>query len=180
MRSEDETIQPIAAILTLLIPGLGYLWFRETARAVYAFIGIGGLLLGGLLIGGIDVVDSRDSRYWFYVQVLNPAAVLAVDYAHQNFYKGFEDRGGMTSENFYRKPGYGERLEFDQNRGITIIVEDPSVGTPSPRESIGRVNEIGSLFVALAGMLNLIVLLDVGWHAPRPPAGAKAGKGTGK
>ncbi len=171
MRSENETIQPIAAILTLLIPGLGYLWFREKARAVYAFLGIGGLLLGGLLIGGIDVVDSRESRYWFYVQVLNPAAILSVDYAHQNLFKGYEVRSGMISENFYRKPGYGERLEFDANRGVRIIVEDPSVGTPSPRESIGRVSEIGSLFVALAGMLNLIVFLDVGWHAPRPPAG---------
>lgn len=173
MRSEDETIQPIAAVLTLLIPGAGYLWFRETTRAVYAFIGIAGLLLGGLLIGGIDVVDSRDSRYWFFVQVLNPAAILTVDYAHQNLFKGYEIRSGMVSETFYRKPGFGERLEFDENRGERIIVEDPTVGTPSPRDSIGRVSEIGSLFVALAGMLNLIVLLDVGWHAPRPPAPRK-------
>ena len=59
MRREDETIQPLAALMTLVVPGSGYLWFRETSRAVYAFIGIAGLLLGGLLIGGIDVVDSR-------------------------------------------------------------------------------------------------------------------------
>jgi hypothetical protein len=178
MRREDETIQPIAALMTLVVPGSGYLWFRETSRAVYAFIGIAGLLLGGLLIGGIDVVDSRESKYWFYVQALNPAAAFSINYAHQNFYKGYEVRGGQTSENFYRKPEYGERLKFDESRGVTIIVNDASAGTPSPRQSIGRVNEVGSLFVALAGMLNLIVLLDVGWHAPRPPAASSSKGGS--
>jgi len=172
MRREHETIQPIAALMTLLVPGSGYLWFREKARAIYAFIGIAGLLLGGLLVGGIDVVDSRESKYWFYVQALNPAAVFSINWAHQNVYKGYEVRAGQISENFYRKPEYGERLKFDQSRGVTIIVNDASAGTPSPRQSIGRVNEVGSLFVALAGMLNLIVLLDVGWHTPRPPAKA--------
>ena len=61
---------------------------------------------------------------------------------------------------------------------MTIIVNDASAGTPSPRQSIGRVNEVGSLFVALAGMLNLIVLLDVGWHAPRPPAASSSKGGS--
>jgi hypothetical protein len=178
MRRAEETFQPIPALMTLVIPGSGYLWFRETARAVYAFIGIAGLLLGGLLIGGLDVIDSRESKYWFYVQALNPAAVLSLNSAHQNIYKGFEVRGGMISENFYRKPEIGERLQFDASRGVKVIVNDPSVGTPSPRQSIGRVWEVGSLFVALAGMLNLIVLLDVGWHAPRPPAG-QSGKAAG-
>ena len=171
MRPEEESFQPIAALMTLVVPGSGYLWFRETARAVYAFIGIAGLLLGGLLVGGIDVVDSRDSKYWFYVQALNPAVVFSINHAHQNVFKGFEVRGGMVSDKFYRKPEAGERLKFDESRGVTIIVNDASAGTPSPRESIGRVNDVGSLFVALAGMLNLIVLLDVGWHTPRPAAG---------
>lgn len=174
MRRADETFQPIAALMTLVVPGSGYLWFREKARAVYAFIGIMGLLLGGLLIGGLDVIDSRESKYWFYVQSLNPAIVLSLNHAHQNFYKGYEVRGGMTSENFYRKPEFGERLQFDPSRGQTVIVNDPSAGAPSPRQSIGRVWEVGSLFVALAGMLNLIILLDVGWHSPRPPAGASS------
>ncbi|MFG0291648.1 MAG: DUF6677 family protein [Phycisphaerales bacterium JB050] len=174
MRRADETFQPIAALMTLIVPGSGYLWFREKARAVYAFIGIMGLLLGGLLIGGLDVIDSRESKYWFYVQSLNPTIVLSLNYAHQNFYKGYELRSGMTSENFYRKPESGERLKMDPVLGKRVIVNDPDAGTPSPRQSIGRVWEVGSLYVALAGMLNLIVLLDVGWHSPRPPAGTAA------
>jgi hypothetical protein len=176
MRREEDSIQPIPAIMTLIVPGSGYLWYRETARAVYAFIGIAGLLLGGLLIGGIDVVDSRESRYWFYVQVLNPAAILMIDQVHQNAFKGYEVRSGDISENFFRKPAHGERLQFDSSRGVKVIVNDASVGTPSPRRSIGRVNEVGSLFVALAGMLNLIVLVDVLWHAPRPPSPRKRGE----
>ncbi len=206
MRRADETFQPIAALMTLVVPGSGYLWFREKARAVYAFIGIMGLLLGGLLIGGLDVIDSRESKYWFYVQSLNPAIVLSLNHAHQNFYKGYEVRGqDRIPESFYRKPERGEDLDLmvaryqpptQREEGywyvdprsdvdsvkpqagliriVRVIVNDPSAGTPSPRQSIGRVWEVGSLFVALAGMLNLIILLDVGWHSPRPPAGASS------
>ena len=39
-----------------------------------------------------------------------------------------------------------------------------NVNTPS----IGRVNEIGSLYVALAGFLNAIAVIDCLWHAPGP------------
>lgn len=178
MRREPESIQPIPAILTLILPGLGYLWYRQTARAVYAFIGIAGLFFGGLLIGGIDVVDSRESKYWFYVQALNPVAAFSVDRLHQSF-KGYEVRAGQTSPNFYRKPEFGERVQFDPSRGERVIVSDPSAGSPSPRRSIGRVWEVGSLYVALAGMLNLIVFLDVGWHSPRPmPSAKRTGKGA--
>ena len=47
--------------------------------------------------------------------------------------------------------------------------------------SIGRVNEVGTLYVVMAGMLNLIAVVDCAWHRPPPrrrpgatPAGGAA------
>lgn len=34
--------------------------------------------------------------------------------------------------------------------------------------SIGRVNEVGILYVVMAGMLNLIAIIDCSWNAPVP------------
>lgn len=42
--------------------------------------------------------------------------------------------------------------------------------------SLGHVNEMGTLFAALAGLMNLVVILDVLHHAPRNPAERRAGE----
>jgi len=33
-------------------------------------------------------------------------------------------------------------------------------------QSLGRVNEVGSLYAGMAGLLNLIAIIDASWHAP--------------
>lgn len=44
-------------------------------------------------------------------------------------------------------------------------------GGPAVR-SVGRVNEVGTLFVVLGGMLNLMALVDCVWHAPGKRGGS--------
>ena len=39
--------------------------------------------------------------------------------------------------------------------------------------SLGRVNEMGTLFIALAGLMNLIVILDALYFHPHPRAGVE-------
>ncbi len=41
--------------------------------------------------------------------------------------------------------------------------------------SLGHVNEMGTLFAALAGLMNLVVILDVIHHEPRKPTERRAG-----
>lgn len=41
---------------------------------------------------------------------------------------------------------------------------DPTSGLV---RSVGRVNEVGTLFVVMAGMVNAIAVIDCVWHAPR-------------
>jgi len=45
--------------------------------------------------------------------------------------------------------------------------------------SIGRVNEVGILFVVMAGMLNLIAVVDCAWYAPPQRRRIGPAPGTG-
>ncbi len=44
------------------------------------------------------------------------------------------------------------------------------------RRAVGRVNEIGTLYIGLAGLMNLVVILDA-LHHPPPQAVERRGKG---
>lgn len=129
-KSGPESFQPIAAVLAYLIPGAGYLFLGQRARALWFAGAVFGLILAGTLIGGIDVVDRHRNGptdgdpWWFIPQAGAGPVVFAIDWMRE---------GPMS-----------DRV------------------TPS----IGRVNEVGILYVVMAGMLNLIAVVDCAWNAP--------------
>jgi len=139
----DEQLEPFAAALAFVIPGLGHLALGKPRRAIFIFVGVLGLFFGGVFIGGIDAVDRKEDFWWFVGQAgVGPTAFI-VDRVHQSWFK----------------------------------VQDPNapggVRTPDPDEnprfirSLGHPNEIGALYATVAGMLNLICVLDCLWHTPR-------------
>jgi hypothetical protein len=128
---------PSAAILAWLWPGLGHISLGERKRGFLIMFGVLFLFLGGILIGGLDVVDRTDDRLWFLAQVLcGPVAVVA-DIANQTLVKP------MPAD-------WVERYEAG----------DPDVIRRLRRKSLGHVNEMGTLYCALAGLMNLVVILD--------------------
>jgi len=140
-----------AAVAAWLLPGLGHLLLGERRRGVIIMTAIGALYLGGLLIGGVDVIDSREDSLWFAAQTVAGPTTIVINYAHLG----------------YLKPRAEARIhELDAAR---LHDELPYV------RSIGRVNEMGTLFCAMAGLLNLLVIIDViyrleGNHAQPAPA----------
>ncbi len=168
---EPEVIEPVAGLLALAFPGAGHLYLGERWRAGAIAAGILGLFFGGLLIGGIDVIDRREDPIWFAGQALVGPLTLGVDYLHQNRFKvrepvletlpdgrqvrRYEYRSALPNET--RDPGTGQP-----------IVAGAAGGRPPNTKSLGRMNELGTLFVTIAGMLNLIVIIDAGLHRPRP------------
>jgi len=153
-KSQSVTrFDPIAGILALVLPGLGHFYLKERARAVWIAVGVFGLFFGGIFIGGIDVVDSREDRVWFMLTNLPMGpTVLVVDWLHQNRFKVIDD-GRLRSA----WPG--------ETRGADGRVK-PAIGDQPPPniKSIGRTNEIGTLFCALGGFLNLIVIVDAAFR----------------
>lgn len=138
-----ETLQPAAAIAAAALPGLGHVVLGEPKRGLLIGIGILGLFFGGLLIGGIDAVDRREDFWWFVGQAGVGPVAFGVDWVHQNVIK-IEDES---------VPG-GRRSAWPNEN-------------PRAQKSLGRLNELGALYATLAGLLNVIAIIDAAWHAPR-------------
>jgi hypothetical protein len=109
------------------------------SNAVLAWLwpGVLFLFLGGILIGGLDVVDRKDDRLWFLAQVLCGPVAIAADFANQRVLKPMP--GNWVNR-------------YEQG--------DPAVARRLRRKSLGHVNEMGTLYCALAGLMNLVVILD--------------------
>lgn len=151
---EPEEFQPVALIMALLLPGLGHWYLGDTKRAVLIAIGVLGLFFGGMLIGGIDVIDSREDTIWFVGQALVGPVAFGVDYAHQNMFKvTVPGPDGRTMVQKSANP--------NQVRGPDGRAQDAGPKQLPPNsKSLGRMNELGTLFATIAGMLNLIVVVD--------------------
>jgi len=157
---------PIAGLLAALLPGLGHLYQKKIGRAAAAAVGILGLFLGGMLIGGIDVVDSREDRWWFYGQALTGPLAIAANHVHQNQFKAYGPvrRPPDPDAEIFRS-GYPDeqRVVGPDGRAIWRPLRESEIEAgmgPPNQKSLGKINEIGMLYAVIAGMLNLIVFLD--------------------
>lgn len=102
---------------------------------------IGGLWTVGLLVGGISVVHSRNAdgtlRPWYLGQALI-APSIPVKY---------------TYDKVRARSGGSDPSPYDES-----IAYEPAYGRPA---------EIGTLYTALAGLLNLLAIIDIAYREPR-------------
>lgn len=161
---QPPTLDPVAGVLAVILPGLGHLYQGHARRAAYIAAGILGLFFGGLFIGGIDSVDSREDRIWFMGQALVGPLAFAVDHVHQTRFKVIDPAapGGRRSAD------PTERRDPATGRAFPA---GPGEGPPNDK-SLAKVNELGTLFSTVAGLLNVIVILDALLTSRRRPAGA--------
>lgn len=167
-----ERFEPLAGLLAMLVPGLGHLVLGQPARAAFIASGVLGLFFGGVLVGGVDVIDRKEDTIWFAGQALVGPIAFGIDYFHQNHLKVLADRPdqperrsgvGLPGGRWLRSPEPGEGRD-PQGAALTGAGMRP----PSSK-SLGRMNELGTLFATIAGMLNLIVIIDAFYHSrPRP------------
>lgn len=161
----------IATIAALLVPGGGALVQGHHKRAACLFVAIGGLVLGGLVIGGVGAVDRRTERWWFVLQAPAGVSVWIVDHLVQTQWKGLS-RGEL------RLPVAGERLALQRDpHTLTAhrrVISPAREGDPvTPRGTIGRSGEIGSLYIAAAGLLNLLAIISL-WGIDPAASDARA------
>ena len=162
---------PLAGVAAIVFPGAGHLVRREPRRAALVAVGILGLFFGGVLVGGIDVIDSREDRVWFIGQAIVGPLAFGVDYLHQHHFKVLDPQGGALRSALpdeARNPvdGTPVAIKKDQNgiptatysdHGKTVTIAPAS---PPNIKSLSKVNELGTLMATLAGMLNLIIIID--------------------
>ena len=150
-----SSMKPDRMLFAWLWPGGGYFAEGRHTRGIRAMGGVLFLYLCGLLIGGLDAVDRKHDGIWFYAQALNGPIAFATDFA----------RGRLSSINgrdiqdisWERTPALGERW----------LAEDQEVMAVVRRQGLSHVNEVGTLFIALGGLMNLVLILEAGFAAPK-------------
>lgn len=127
-----------AAFAGWFLPGLGHLLIGERNRGLILAVTIGSIWLSGLFIGGISVVDRREHGFFFVIGQMWVAPSFVVD-------------------------AYHTRL-----RASWIMRQQAGdAGPPLYEPALGKPEEIGSLYVTVAGLLNLLSILDVLYREPR-------------
>jgi hypothetical protein len=178
-----EDLEPVAAVLAFLLPGAGHFYLGETKRGALIAIGVLGMFFGGIFIAGIDAVDRRENFVWFVGQALVGPTAFAVDWVHHTRFKVVDDRypsgKRAAAPNEIRDPRTGQPIFVRDAEGNPITFTDPATGQnrmstmadrPPYVQSVGRPAELGTLFSTIAGMMNLICIIDAGMRR-RPAAG---------
>ncbi len=131
---------PLEAVFAFLLPGLGHVLLGEVKRGLI----IGGftlaLFFGGLLLGGIAIVD-RDAPNPPFVRVFQ--VFLAPTWAAE----------WVREHHLVAAP---------RTQGSALLfAEDPPLTARTYTPSFGRMEEQGVLYTAVAGLLNVMAIVDV-------------------
>lgn len=160
---DDVRINLIAPVLAWIIPGWGHWHMGHRARAIFIALGILVLYVGGLLIGGIDVVDREEDFWWYCGQVCASPATLGIEWVKN------EKLNPAPSP----QAGSGRQTPASRKPQPPLPPSDPNFDpsyVPAYSVSLGHANEMGTLFTTIAGMLNLIVILEA-FRLPRHQPG---------
>lgn len=154
----------LATVCAWLLPGLGHVVIGQRRRGAILGITILTLWTSGWLIGGISCIEVRSPegqfRPWFLGQMLL-APSLAVAWYHQSL------RDGVVPEAESGRADYPGDFA-----GWPIPMPDDLA--PAYEPGFGRVAEQGVLYTALAGMLNLLAIIDVLYRDPKTVARQEA------
>lgn len=196
MEAKKQTASSaVVTVAAILLPGLGYWLLGQPKRAILTGGGVLALFILGILFGGIRVigVPGFDEGYLKYLEP--PTTQPIIDYRQGNSSMG-EPRyvltrrtpQGTREEQTNRRPelqlfvapvaAIGDNLWFlgqmlvgpvcGAAAYVSIHVAQLGVG-----RSYGRLADIGSLYTAVAGMLNLLVIIDCYARATPPAKGGR-------
>ena len=141
--STSSTPPPLVALAGWLLPGAGYWLIGERVRGITVGVTILTLFTLGILISGIRVVQAPDMS-----------------------------ASGNVAQRILTRPWFiGQVLIGPVGLGAAYVSDElANSATYRPIEAKARLAEIGTLYTAVAGMLNLLTLIDA---AHRAAAGSR-------
>jgi hypothetical protein len=168
---------PLIAVAGWLVPGLGYWLIGERGRGTISGITIIVLYLLGLLIAGVRVVEvpGYDDQTGMAVRVAQNQKVLPRDSRYPSATSVLL-AGGFVSE-ITNKPWFvGQILAGPLSLASAAVSVDlaqagsdsgnrPQLDYPRPHAPL---ETVGTLYTAIAGMLNLMVIIDSTYRAGQP------------
>jgi predicted RNA-binding Zn-ribbon protein involved in translation (DUF1610 family) len=166
----DAPSSSLAGLLAWILPGLGHWYLGHRVRAITLMVVIALTFWTGVAIGGVkSTVDPNENRIWFLAQICAGGhTILATVWSKS-----------MTSV-VYECPHCGASLAGRPDYGAAC----PSCGKEIARvESAERTRlafwpqvDIAIVYTGIAGLLNLLVILDAIARAEIEPLARRAGE----
>jgi hypothetical protein len=156
MSDQPSTVpSPVVAIAGWLLPGAGYMLLGDLVRGLTIGITIILLFVAGLLIAGVRVIDVPG-----YDASGQP--VMVSDGINQHWALWAAPITEIRNKPWAVPQALSGPVSFAAAAwSVYESRSDPSTpDQPRGAASHGRVNEIGSLYLSVAGLLNLMAIID--------------------
>ncbi|MGE5295651.1 MAG: DUF6677 family protein [Solirubrobacterales bacterium] len=114
-----------------LVPGGGHYVLNEKRRAAVILAMVALTFLVGLYVGSIGVIDAINAKPWYAAQVMNSPVVMIL--------------GSHVAD-------VERQAEREAAAGQPLTVR--------PYRVFGRANEIGQIYTSVAGLLNLLCIVN--------------------
>jgi hypothetical protein len=121
----------VVGAMAWLVPGGGHYLLEEKRRAAIIFVAILATFVIGLYVGSLGVIDPVHAKPWYVAQVMNSPAVMFL---------------GSHVASVHRRA----QQEAIEGRPITTM----------PYHVYGRPGEIGQIYTSIAGLLNLLCVVN--------------------
>ena len=131
---------PVVALAGWVLPGLGYWLIGQRGRAIACGVTILAVFFSGILIAGVRVVQAPDMS-----------------------------GSGNTFQRVLQRPWFIGQVLTGPLGISAAMISDRLAASPTYRhiETKARLAEIGTLYTAVAGMLNLLTIIDASHRAGR-------------
>jgi len=164
----------VAGLLAWILPGLGHWYLGHRARAITIMVAIAVTFWCGVAIGGVkSTVDPSENRLWFLAQICAGGHTIAAAVW-----------SGRLDPVVYRCPKCDGDLSNRPREGSIC---------PGCREEISSVEaatrtrmaywpqvDIAIVYTGIAGLLNVLVILDAIARAELEPVEARGGGGKAR
>jgi len=168
---------PVVGLASWVFPGAGYWLLGQRARALTVGFTIIALFFLGLLIGGVRSLEvpgysgkAKQIRVSTHIERRNGQEV-AVTHAGDDVEEGPWVLASHPLDEIRSKPWSIPQImagPIDILCSVwSLHASEPQPGTekPSGTRPHSRTNEIGVLYMAVAGMLNLLTIIDATFRA---------------
>jgi hypothetical protein len=179
-KTDDQfSMMPLVAALSgWLVPGSGYFLIGQRTRGIVVGVGVIVLYLSGLLIAGVRVIEvpGYETKTGEAIHFLNGRQLFSGDRDYDR--APWIITGGGAAAEITNKPWFAGQIlagplclasaSFSMRLARGGEAEFPRTHAP--------LDSIGTLFTAIAGMLNLLAIMDAAHRAGNPPV--KTGSGA--
>ena len=143
LKNNHALLLIVVGFLAWLAPGGGHFALGQRKRAGVIFVTVLLTFAVGLYAGSIGVIDPLGARAWYFAQVMNSPAVLLLGSHVVAVQQEFDRQTAEQREDASRKV------------------------TAEPYRVYGRPGEIGQIYTSIAGLLNLLCIVNAIYVAHR-------------